>query len=349
MRVLWRAVRWLLVGLVILVALFFVPSLQTEAKNQARSAQDVLAAMQPIFLLLAAVAAAAWIVSLGVLIRESAVAVGRPLPLSKCLLLGLALQFVNAFPAGSLARLVYETRAIERMGVPRGTAMLIVGVETVVFFATFVILLLFGLGFVALANGAPPVLILGAALLAIILGGVSIAGLVILGDPVRAAGLREFLVSRFGENRGVGRSFDEVSLAVQRIRESPRILVKPLLSATAHWGASLVVLAVVFLAFGLHPSPGLVIAGFSISFLVGSLTPIPAGLGAVDATLAGVLIGMGLGSSEAVLVTLAFRVLTLLIPAIVGFFAHHVLVQVSSDMDRVIPAPIADPEAEETP
>jgi uncharacterized protein (TIRG00374 family) len=348
MRVLWRAVRWLVVGVVLVAALILFPVLRVTVDKEARSIQDTVAQAKPPVLLLAMGATALWIVMLGFLIRESAVAVGRPVPVGRGILLALALQFVNAFPAGSLARIVYETRAIERMGVPRAPAMLIVGVETVVFFSTFMILLFIGLALLAVVAGPSLWEITLAILLAVILGGVTIAGLVTLGDPVRAAALRERLIRWFGEGRGIGRSFDEVSLATQRIREAPSILAKPALAAAAHWSASLLVLTLVFFALGLSPSPALVVAGFSISFLVGSLTPIPAGLGAVDVTLAVLLAGLGLDPSAAVTVTILFRVLTLLIPAILGIFAHHVLVQMSEDLDRVVPVTIRN-EVDDAP
>lgn len=346
MKVLWRAARWLLLGIALLVGLILLPLYLDEVERTVLT----LTQANPAFLALGFGAAVLWIFAFGLLIRESGVAVGRKLPVRRSALLGSALQFIYAFPAGSVAGLVYETQVVSRMGVPLGTAMLIVGVETVVFYGTFILFLVAGVFVLALSSEASGTLVLGVVILVAVVAGIALAALYILGDPIRAQAMHERLQGIFGRGRGVGRSVDEVALAVQRIRESPRILVKPLAAALAMWTSLLLCLGLVFLAFGHLPHPAVAVTALAVGFFAGRITPIPGGLGAVEGAMVATFTGLDVAFGLALTVTLAFRVLTFLIPALLGFAAHHVLARfVDPDLDAVVPLRPGSMKAESGP
>lgn len=343
MKVLWRAARWLLLGLVLLAALLLLPFALDEGLRVAAT----LTRANPFFLALGLAAVVAWVLAFGILIRESGVVVGRRLPLGRSALLAGALQFVTAFPAGSVAGLVYETRAVERMGVPRATAMLIVGLETVVYYGTFLVYFLLGVFLLALGRDASRSLVLGAAALVVLVAGVAIGALYVLGDPIRAENAHARMQRVFGRGRGVGRSVDEVALAVQRIRETPSILGKPVASSLTMWAALVLTLALVLLAFGRVPNPAIVLTAVGVGFFASRVTPIPGGIGAVEGAVTATLTGFDVPFGEALTIALAYRVLTFLVPAVVGFGAHHFLARlVDPDLDAVVPVKPGAPEAE---
>ena len=70
--------------------------------------------------------------------------------------------------------------------------------------------------------------------------------------------------------------------------------------------------------YDLHLGLFTIFALYWVSYILGRLSILPAGLGVKDVTLGGLLIGVGVASSTAIKVVLIFRFLTLIPPILIG-------------------------------
>jgi uncharacterized membrane protein YbhN (UPF0104 family) len=86
-----------------------------------------------------------------------------------------------------------------------------------------------------------------------------------------------------------------------------------------------VVLAMLLLAFRQPASLAIVVASLGVAGIFAIVSPTPSGVGAVEAAVAVVLVAFGLGPAAALIVSLAFRGLTLWLPVLYGFAALQAL------------------------
>jgi uncharacterized protein (TIRG00374 family) len=75
-------------------------------------------------------------------------------------------------------------------------------------------------------------------------------------------------------------------------------------------------------AVGSHPRPSVILLAYAVAGVIGLLPITPGGLGIVEASLTGLLIGSGLSAAQAVLATLAYRLASYWLPMIAGPFAY---------------------------
>ena len=81
----------------------------------------------------------------------------------------------------------------------------------------------------------------------------------------------------------------------------------------------------IFLVLGIPFTTGTIVVGFSISYLFAYASPIPSGMGFVEGILPLALHTMTVPLTQAVLITLGFRVMTLWLPRVVGAIAFRLL------------------------
>ncbi len=77
-------------------------------------------------------------------------------------------------------------------------------------------------------------------------------------------------------------------------------------------------------AVGSHPRPSLILLAYAVAGVIGLVPITPGGIGIVEASLSGLLLLAGLTGAEAVLATLAYRLLSYWLPMIAGPFAYAV-------------------------
>ena len=116
-----------------------------------------------------------------------------------------------------------------------------------------------------------------------------------------------------------------VRTAVTVLRERPLALV----GAAAYWAFDIAVLGLSFRAFGQVVPIAVVIMGYFIGTL-GSLLPLPGGIGGVEGGMIGAFVAFGIPGSRAVVGVLAYRAISFwlpTIPGIVGYFRLRVTVR----------------------
>ena len=111
------------------------------------------------------------------------------------------------------------------------------------------------------------------------------------------------------------------------ISETQAVLRRPnwrLLGAVGYWLFDVAVLWLAFRAFGAAPPFGVIVMGYLIGMGASAL-PIPGGIGAVDASLVGMLAVYGAAFSTAVAAVLIYRAIELWVPTLVGTLAYVLL------------------------
>jgi hypothetical protein len=88
--------------------------------------------------------------------------------------------------------------------------------------------------------------------------------------------------------------------------------------AAGYWGLDIVCLLFVMLAFHQYLSVDRVVIAYAIAYVVGTFSPTPSGLGAVEGVLIALLVGFGLASGPAVAVVLVYRLIFFWLPIPVG-------------------------------
>lgn len=155
------------------------------------------------------------------------------------------------------------------------------------------------------------------------------AGILVVVVLATLAGLPwETLVKRFEKRTRVPRLVVGAGKALCAARSllGPGALTFGFVSGLAGWGLEgigLYVLASIFPAVHLAPATGVGI--YAVAVLVGALSFLPGGLGSTEAVMAALLAAQGYPVGEALLVTMACRIVTLWLAVLIGWAAMLIL------------------------
>jgi uncharacterized protein (TIRG00374 family) len=115
-----------------------------------------------------------------------------------------------------------------------------------------------------------------------------------------------------------------------------------LLFASGRWVLDYLTLLAALAAVGAHPRPSLVLLAFFAAQLLGTLPLTPGGLGFVEAGLTGTLALAGVAAGNAVLATLAYRLVSFWLPIPAGGIAAVVHRRAYGSEDVEEPASAGD-------
>ncbi len=188
-------------------------------------------------------------------------------------------------------------------------------------------LVLFGAALAAgvLAGGGPFELTVVPALLALVLAGLMASAMALPADAERRlraidTGPRWWrsIIERIAaapEALGSG-----ARTAVDLLRER-----RPgLLGAVAYWGFDIAALGCCFRAFGGHPTVAVIVMGYFLGTL-GSLLPLPGGIGGVEGAMIGSFVAFGIGAGQALIAVLAYRAISFWLPTLPGIAGYIAL------------------------
>ena len=97
-----------------------------------------------------------------------------------------------------------------------------------------------------------------------------------------------------------------------------------LVGALAYWGFDIAVLGVCFHAFGATVPVAILVVGYFLGTL-GSLLPLPAGIGGVEGGMIGAFVAFGLPASSAIIAVLAYRAISFWLPTLPGIVGYLAL------------------------
>lgn len=126
----------------------------------------------------------------------------------------------------------------------------------------------------------------------------------------------------------------DIAEGMRELQGKPRELIFPMLLALSSKILLIIVLFFVFLAFGVLPSLGTLIAGFSIAFLFMIVSPTPNGVGFVESALTLTLASFYIPLSDSAVIAITYRGVTYWLPILFGFYAMRWL----GGVEKVTPA-----------
>ncbi|MGD1050232.1 MAG: lysylphosphatidylglycerol synthase transmembrane domain-containing protein [Solirubrobacteraceae bacterium] len=120
-----------------------------------------------------------------------------------------------------------------------------------------------------------------------------------------------------------------------------------LLGAVAYWGFDIAALGCSFRAFGGHPAVAVLVLCYFLGTL-GSLLPLPGGIGGVEGAMIGSFVAFGLPAGQAVIAVLAYRAISFwlpTLPGIAGYLALRRTVRRWDALGSSVGSPAAAPAA----
>src|SRR5579863_4746631 len=97
-----------------------------------------------------------------------------------------------------------------------------------------------------------------------------------------------------------------------------------LLGAVAYWGFDIAALGCSFRAFGGHPAIAVLVLGYFLGTL-GSLLPLPGGIGGGEGAMIGAFVAFGVNGGQAVVAVLDYRAISFWLPTLPGIAGYIAL------------------------
>lgn len=183
----------------------------------------------------------------------------------------------------------------------------------------------FGLHYGLFAGSAPFALTVLPALL-------SLAALALVASMGLVPGDFERRLGRLARRRGrIGRLAARFATAPALLGRGVRTAIDMvrerrigLLGAVVYWGFDIAVLGLAFRAFGTTVSVAVLVMGYFLGTL-GSLLPLPGGIGGVEGGMIGAFAAFGIPGSRALIGVLAYRAISFWLPTLPGIFGYIAL------------------------
>jgi len=318
-----RALRWLswIAGLAMLVAVVIAALHFSEERELARIAEKA----QPWWLAIATVLQAGTYLAQGETWRVVTRAAKVPVPLSAAFKLSLAKLFIDqALPSAGLSGTVVVARALEQRGVSRAVVMAAVVVDSVAYYAAYVLSLALALLITVVGGRASPLIVAAASFFVAFSAVLTVAALVLSGRT--SAGPRWRARVPF-----LARGLALLGEADPKLARSLALILKcglfqlaiVLLDAATVW--------VLIRSLGESASPTGVFASFMISTLLRTISIVPGGLGAFEAASVLTLKAAAVPVAVALAATLLFRGLSFWLPMVPGLVFSRGRRELSTD------------------
>ncbi|MBA3350085.1 MAG: flippase-like domain-containing protein [Actinobacteria bacterium] len=295
--------------------------------------------MQPVLIAVAVLLELASSAALVQLYRSTLSATGTALSFRQVVPVSMAGFTVSRlFPGGGLTAAVFMTREFAARGINAATST-----GSVVVAGTLGMLVLgeiVALGTIAslLRGDLPPAYAIAIPLVAVLLAIACAIGFRLLTSPQPlATALNHFesFLSRFRVRALLKlRSF----VGALRVNLStPAMLRTPALWSLANWLTDIAALWVLFFGFGYHLHLGIVVVGYGVANLLTALPVTPGGLGLVEAGLAGTYVAFGVPSEIAIVVVLAYRLISYWLPSLAGLPVYfHAIQKMHDDLNSKV-------------
>ncbi len=306
-----------------MVALFLlVPRLAGQ-----RHTLGLIREATPAWLVVAVLVECVALVFYSLLFRRLLALLRYPVSLGVALRINLAgLAAAHLFSAGGVGGAAVTYRVLQKRGMPHSLVLIAVIFQNA--FAYCVLFALFAMGLVVLivrgeGGGAAVFVSTAFVILLVALAGY---GFWLLAHPTslrrRTHQVVEWLERRIHRLRVDPAQLDEWLDGVvdgwRRLRRDGRRHLRTVGLAAGYWGFDIACLLCVMLAFHQTLSPDKVVVAYAVANVVGTFSPTPGGLGAVEGVLIALLAGFGMPSGAAVAVVLIYRLINFWLPIPAG-------------------------------
>lgn len=248
------------------------------------------------------------------------------------------LNFVNhVFPSGGVSGFSYLTIRLKPDGVSTAKSTLAQLARFAFTFMCFIVLLLIALFVLALEGRASSLVILvvsgvtftmvfGTAVLIFVISRESRITAFTKGLARALNKCMHFLGSQHPEViklRRVEKTFLELHQDYALLKKDIKKMRRVLLWAFIMNIAELMVLYIVFVAHDVWPNVGAVAIAYAIANIAGLIAILPGGVGVYEPLMTAVFISTGIPAGVALSVTLVYRVVTLLLSLLTGYFLYQ--------------------------
>jgi len=319
--------RAALIFLLIVVALFLI---LPRLAGQKHALQLLADASVPLLILAVAVETVA-LVFYSLLFRRLLGLLEFPVTLGLALRINLAgLAAAHLFSAGGVGGAAVTYRVLQKRGMPHSLVLIAVIFQNA--FAYYVLFALFGVGLLTLLvrGEANDLAMVVAAVFVALLLALSLYGFWLLAHPSalrrRVHSVVEWLGRRWSRFQipyeRLDGWLDGVVDGWRRLRRDGRRHWRTISFSVAYWALDILCLVAVMLAFHAWVPIYYVVIAYGVGNVVGTFSPTPGGLGAVEAVMIALLAGFGLGSSAAVAVVLVYRLINFWLPIPAGLATY---------------------------
>jgi uncharacterized protein (TIRG00374 family) len=126
------------------------------------------------------------------------------------------------------------------------------------------------------------------------------------------------LVRRIYDSSGTRNALENIYTGLARLRKSGWL--RPALGSGMNIGFDMLTLDLLFIAAGHATTPGVLMAGYGLAFLLGKVAfVVPGGVGVIESGMAAIYTNLGIPSSISVVVILSYRLFSFWIPSLLGF------------------------------
>ena len=254
-----------------------------------------------------------------------------PVTLGLALRINLAgLAAAHLFSAGGVGGAAVTYRVLQKRGMPHSLVLIAVIFQNA--FAYLVLFALFAAGLVALilrGQGGDAATIVAAAFVVLLLSAAGY-GFWLLNHPTslrrrahRSVGWLERRIKRVEVDRALLEEYlDGVVDGWRRLRREGWGHLRTFGLAAGYWGFDIACLLLVMVAFHAGVAPDKAIIAYAVANVVGTFSPTPGGLGAVEGVMIALLVGFGMPSAAAVAVVLVYRLINFWLPIPAGLATY---------------------------
>lgn len=250
----------------------------------------------------------------------------------------LELNFVNhVFPSGGVSGISYFGFKMRQFGVKGTKATLVQTMKLLLLFMSFEILLLFGMFILAISDRASDLTILiGGGLTMLVLFG-TLVFMYVIGSKARIhtffTGSTKLLNRaihvvrpRHPETLNIAKTrqiFEDFHNDYMLLKSRWRELKAPFWWALMANLTEVLVVYVVYIAFGSFVNLGAVILAYAVANFAGLVSVLPGGVGIYEALMTAVLVAAGVPARLSLPVTVMYRVLNTLLQLPPGYALYH--------------------------
>jgi uncharacterized protein (TIRG00374 family) len=254
-----------------------------------------------------------------------------PVTLPLALRINLAgLAAAHLFSAGGVGGAAVTYRVLQKRGMPHSLVLIAVIFQNA--FAYLLLFALFAVGLVVLilrGQGGDGATVIAAVFVALFLVGAAY-GFWLLSHPSslrrrahQLVGWLERRIKRLHVDPAMLEEYlDGVVDGWRRLRREGWGHLRTIGLAAGYWGFDIACLLLVMLAFHVGIAPDKVVIAYAVANVVGTFSPTPGGLGAVEGVMIALLVGFGMPSAAAVAVVLVYRLINFWLPIPAGLATY---------------------------
>lgn len=250
----------------------------------------------------------------------------------------IELNFVNhIFPSGGVSGFSYLTLRLKPYGVSTAKSTLAQLARFALMFMSFIVLLFVALLMLAVGGSTSSLMVLAVSAITFTLFFVTSVLIFVIGSESRISafttGLTRVLnriIHVFRRRHPETISLKNVKQTFLELHEDYMLIRRDVgrMKWAILWGflssvAELALLYIAFMAHGAWVNPGAVIVAYVIANLVGFIAILPGGIGLYEPLMTAVLISGGVQPGLALSATLVYRVISLLLSLLSGYFLYQ--------------------------